>query len=131
MDLAILEAIKASWHGQIPVGAILVKDNKILFQGHNTSKFQHVEMLVVDFAFRNYLTEFDLYLTQEPCIMCWFALHQTFMKRLFFGAYNRDYGGLSLNIKWKQKKSIEIFSGIHQEKNLLLLKSFFYHKRLK
>jgi len=129
MDLAILEALKAGWRGEIPVGAVVVYNNQILFTSSNGGKFQHAEMLVCDFVTKNFIKNYDLYVNMEPCIMCWFALHQTGVKKIFFGCINLDYGGYSCQIHWKKKKKIEVFSGMREAQNQLLLKSFFYHKR--
>lgn len=125
MHLALLEALKSAWLGQIPVGAVVVVNNQIVFIAHNQNKFQHAEMLVCEYVFKHNIQNYDLYLTLEPCIMCWFALHQTSIKRLFFGTNNNDIGGISLQIKWKKQKTFEFFGEINKEINRLLLISFF------
>ena len=88
-------------------------------------------MLACDFVLKNNIINYDLYVNMEPCIMCWFALHQTRIRRIFFGCINTDYGGYSCGVIWKKQKRVEIFSGVDEEQSALLIKSFFYHKRLK
>jgi tRNA(adenine34) deaminase len=127
----MLEALKSGWQCQIPVGAAVVVKDKLVFKTHNKNRFSHAEMLICEFVFHNNIKNYDLYITLEPCIMCWFSLHQTSIKRIFFGAYNLNYGGESSKITWKTKKFCEVFGGMEQEINQIILKSFFYHKRIK
>lgn len=129
MHMAILEALKAGWNNFVPIGAVIVKNKKIIFKDYNKEKFKHVELSICNFVFKNKIINYDIYLTQEPCIMCWYALHQTKVKNIFFGCYNSADGGYSLNISWKKKKKISIFGGLEKYICENIIKSFFISKK--
>ncbi len=95
MREAIKEARKAFDLGEIPVGAVVVCQNKILARSHNqtellTDATAHAEMLAVTAAANHlgskYLNECTLYVTLEPCVMCAGALHWTQLQKLVYGA---------------------------------------------
>lgn len=131
MDLAILEALKAAWKGYIPVGAVIVKNNNIIASFHNHSSIEHTEIFIRNFIYYNKLKNIYIYITMEPCIMCWFLLNQIsiYIKKIIFGVFNEKYGGISNKINWCQKKYILYIPNIEDEKIKLILKGFFYFKR--
>jgi len=95
MREALKEASKAFELGEIPVGAVVVCQNKILARTHNqtellTDATAHAEMLAVTAAANHlgskYLNECTLYVTLEPCVMCAGALHWTQLQKLVYGA---------------------------------------------
>jgi len=95
MREALKEARKAFDLGEIPVGAVVVCQNKILARSHNqtellTDATAHAEMLAVTAAANHlgskYLNECTLYVTLEPCVMCAGALHWTQLQKLVYGA---------------------------------------------
>jgi len=95
MSAALREAEKAYKLGETPIGAVVVKDGKIIAAAHNlreTGKnvLYHAEILAIDAACKALggwrLHECDLYVTLEPCIMCSGAIHQSRIKNLYFGA---------------------------------------------
>jgi len=95
MREALKEARKAFDLGEIPVGAVIVCQNKILARSHNqtellTDATAHAEMLAVTAAANHlgskYLNECTLYVTLEPCVMCAGALHWTQLQKLVYGA---------------------------------------------
>ena len=94
MNLALQLAHHASQRGEVPVGAIVVHNNQIVGSGYNRreelqSPIAHAEILALDEAARKLgywrLTECDLYVTLEPCIMCAGAVLQGRLRRLIFG----------------------------------------------
>lgn len=133
MELAIYESLKAAWNGYIPIGGVLVYNNQLIFQGHNGSRLQHIELLIGDYIFNQkpnrQQIDYVLYLTQEPCIMCWFAIHNMPIKRLYFGSFNLRYGGYSQKITWPGQRKIEVYGGIREEFTTDILQSFFKGKR--
>lgn len=95
MKAALEEAEKAYSLGEAPIGAIIVKDGKIIASAHNlreTGKnvLYHAELLAIDSACKALggwrLHQCDMYVTLEPCIMCSGAIHQARIKNLYFGA---------------------------------------------
>jgi tRNA(adenine34) deaminase len=129
MHLAILEALKSGWKSKIPVGAVVVFNHQVVFCTHNEGKFMHAELQICNFVFLNNIKYYDLYLTLEPCISCWFLLNQTKIKRLFFGCYNKHIGISTLSLQWQISNNVIIFGGVCEIQNQLLLKSFFLNKR--
>jgi tRNA(Arg) A34 adenosine deaminase TadA len=131
MHIAILEALKNSWNGNIPVGAVLVANNHIIKIFNNKGKFQHAEIFIVNFIYKNNLKNIDIYITMEPCIMCWFLLNniKKYINQIIFGSWNLKYGAITHDIKWHQKKYIPYIGGIDKDINDFILKSYFSNKR--
>lgn len=73
--------------------------------------------------------KYTLYVTQEPCVMCWYAIHNMPIQKVYFGTFNEFYGGLSNKIEWSNKKAIEVFGGIKEETTSIILQSFFQGKK--
>ena len=103
MKLALQHAGYASQRGEVPVGAIVVYDNQIVASGYNRreelqSPIAHAEILALDEAARKLgywrLTECDLYVTLEPCIMCAGAILQGRLRRLIFGCLDPKAGAV-------------------------------------
>ena len=101
MGEALKEARKANEKGEVPVGAVVVCQNKIIARAHNsteqlTDSTAHAEMLAVTSAAHylgsKYLSECALYVTLEPCVMCAGALHWTQLQKLVFGASDLQRG---------------------------------------
>ena len=97
MRKAIDEAKKAAKKGEIPIGAVIVKDNKIISKGYNTkerkqSAICHAEINVINKASKKLgtwrLDECDMYVTLQPCEMCAGAIISARIKNLYYGARN-------------------------------------------
>src|SRR5436190_1368350 len=95
MKEALKEARKASSEHEIPVGAVVVCKNKIIARGYNqteklTDVTAHAEMLALtsasEYLGAKFLTECDLYVTLEPCLMCAGAIYWARLRRLVYGA---------------------------------------------
>ncbi len=103
MQLALEEARRASALGEVPVGAVIVKDGKIIASAHNRVEAAndptgHAELLAIRAACEALatprLTDCDLYVTLEPCAMCATAISFARIRRLYFGAPDEKGGGV-------------------------------------
>lgn len=101
MSAAIEEAIDAYQKGEIPIGAVIVVNNRIIARGHNLTEAlkdvtAHAEMQAITAAANNlggkYLTQCTLYVTVEPCAMCAGALGWAQIKRIVYGAADPKRG---------------------------------------
>ena len=101
MLLALREAGKARDQAEVPIGAVIVQNGKIIARAHNTKNrncnaLKHAEMLVIDKAIRKTgdwrLTDCDLYVTLEPCPMCAGACINARLRSVIFGAYDEKAG---------------------------------------
>ena len=138
MYKAIEEAKKAYETGEVPVGAVIVHEGKIIASAHNTveknnNPLCHAETLAITQALsklgRTYLSGCSLYVTKEPCIMCLGAIANTRIKRVYFGAYDIKYGAsdyvLGLMHLKKLNHYTEIYGGIMENESKKLLEDFF------
>ncbi len=130
---ALKEARKASILGEVPVGAVVVCQNKIIARAHNQTEqlndaTAHAEMLAITSASykvgSKYLTECTLYVTLEPCIMCAGALHWVKLQKLVFGAADLQRG-YSLAKSPILHGKTEVEKGIRTEESSELLNQFF------
>lgn len=142
----MLEALKEAWKAfqldEVPVGAVLVHQGKIIARGHNQVEMlkdatAHAEMLCItagEAAFENWrLLDTTLYCTIEPCCMCAGAMFLSRISRLVWGAPDVRHGanGSWIDIFKNQHPmhSITIQNGILQENAAALLKEFFMKRR--
>ena len=139
---ALREARAAADAGEVPVGAVVVREGEIISRAHNlveTSKSSsaHAEMLALDAAERylgaKWLTGCTLYVTLEPCSMCAGAMVLARIQRLVFGASDPKAGacGSVSNIVSDSRlnHTVEITSGVLGEECGRMLKDFFRAKR--
>lgn len=143
MKEAIKEAIKAQKIGEVPVGAVIVKDNKIITRGHNLretkmNSLKHAEIIAIDKACKKLgnfrLEDCDLYVTLEPCLMCAGAIVQSRIRKVYFGAFDKKYGAVAsvanaFEIKSNHKVEYEHGVCIDECKNII--KDFFKELRNK
>lgn len=136
MKEAFKEALKAYKKGDVPVGAIIVKDNKIVAKSYNKKEknknaIKHAEIDVIDKACKKLKTwrleQCILYTTLEPCLMCTGAIIQSRIKKIYYSTSNHNFGETN-QIK-KYNKQIEINKGILEQETSELLKKFFKEKR--
>lgn len=133
MQEALKEAKKAFELGEVPVGAVVVCQNKIIARGHNqteqlTDATAHAEMLAVTSASyelgSKYLSECTLYVTLEPCVMCAGALHWVQLQRLVIGAEDVQRGYSLVKSPLLHPKT-EVVKGIKSAESIELLNQFF------
>ncbi|MFQ5901507.1 MAG: tRNA adenosine(34) deaminase TadA [Thermodesulfobacteriota bacterium] len=138
MGYALKEAQKAFEKDEVPVGAVVVLNDKIIARGHNTreSTFDptgHAEIVALRRACQRLgswrLTDTTVYVNIEPCIMCMGALLQARVLRLIFGAFDPKGGAagslFDLSCNSRLNHCIEVISGVQEEKSKELLQSFF------
>lgn len=134
MNIAIKEAKKAYKSGDVPIGCVIVKNNKIISKSHNqkeikNSATKHAEIIAIEKACKKlktwHLDECQIYITMEPCMMCTGAILQSRIKTIYYSIENEKFGFLK-NIN---KKNIQIISGICASESSYLLKQFFQTKR--
>ena len=143
MKAALREAGKAAATGEVPVGAVVVRDGRIVARGHNkpiesSDPTAHAEIVALRKAARtsgNYrLPDCDLYVTVEPCAMCVGALVQARVQRLVFGALDPKAGAVSsiMTFPFEQANHRpEIVGGILADECAKLLRDFFRARRKK
>lgn len=139
MRQALREAKEAYVDGEIPIGAVVVMDNKIISRGHNqveklNDATAHAEMLALTSAFAflgaKYLPQATLYVTIEPCHMCAGALYWGKVKRIVYGASDAKQGYQFFcgeHNPFHPKTEIE--SGILADECAQLMKDFFKERR--
>lgn len=143
MQQAIKEAHKALDAGEIPIGAVVVIQDKIIARGHNQVEMlrdstAHAEIIALTSAFNylgaKYLPEAALYVTIEPCMMCCGAMYWSKISKLVYGSPDPKHGGLSLLPDAGKKKKIlhpktEIIHSVLADECVVLIKDFFKPKR--
>ncbi len=136
MKKAIEEAKIALDKGEVPIGAVIVAQNRIIAKAHNLTETlndvtAHAEMQAItsaaNFLGGKYLKDCTLYVTLEPCQMCGGALYWSQISKLVFGAYDSKRGFTAMNTKIHPKT--EIVGGILQEECASLIAIFFKDKR--
>lgn len=134
---ALKEAKKAELEDEVPVGAVITLNNKIIARGYNmTEKLNdvtaHAEIIAytaaASFLGAKYLNKCTLYVTLEPCVMCAGALFWSKIGKIVFGAYDekRGYSKTNENIL---HPSTEVFGGIMEQNCSQIISSFFRKKR--
>jgi len=144
MKEAYKEAQKAFLEDEVPVGCVIVKDEKIIARAHNRKESKncavfHAEIECINKTTRKLnnwnLKGCDIYVTLEPCMMCTGAIVNSRIDRIFFGCKDPKGGALVSNIKFKRIKNLnhypEIKGGIDEKECSDILKDFFRNKRTK
>ena len=141
MKIAIKQAKKAFSIGEVPIGAVIVKDNKIIAYGYNKRETKqnallHAELVAIDKACKKLgswrLPGCTLYVTLEPCAMCGGAIINSRIGRVVYGAFDKRFGALGsvcnlLEMPFNHKA--EITSGVMQEECLSIIQDFFAQLR--
>ena len=131
MEIALTEAKKALKTDDVPVGAVIVENDKIIAKAHNTKEknkivTRHAEINAIEKACKNkknwYLSDCEIYVTLEPCSMCMSAIEQSHIKKVYFAA-KRDKDVSRETLKTLQKE--------YSKESKKLLKDFFENKRKK
>jgi len=142
MRLALDEAAAALSSGEVPVGAVLVRDGDVLARGHNAPIGQcdptaHAEIVALRAGARatgNYrLTGTVLYVTIEPCVMCMGALVHARVSRVVFGAPDPRVGAagsvLDLGRDSRLNHRLEVIGGVLEAECRAMIQEFFQNRR--
>jgi tRNA(adenine34) deaminase len=139
MMLALKEARKAFDEGEVPIGAVIVMNEKVIARGYNqVEKLKdptaHGEIIALTSAFNflgaKYLPEGIIYITVEPCVMCAGAIYWSQMKRIVYGADDEKNGyKKTAGVNWPFHPKAELVHGILKEECGELMKTFFRSKR--
>jgi len=136
MKQALIEAQKAFEADEVPVGAVITIDNKIIARAHNLTQrlndvTAHAEMQVITSAANylngKYLSGCTLYVTLEPCVMCIGAIYWARLSRIVFAAGDPKRGYQRAHINLHPKSTVS--SGIMESEAVKLLNKFFDSKR--
>ena len=140
MLIALQEARKAYKEGEIPVGAIIVKEGKVIGRGHNLKETtkdptQHAEIVAIRDAVKKIgdwrLNGATIYVTKEPCVMCAGAIIEARIERVVFGMADKEKGALGgkFNILNILGAKISVEKEILSQESKKLLLSFFENLR--
>jgi tRNA(adenine34) deaminase len=142
MNIALKEAAKAYKKGDVPVGAVIVEEGKIIAKGYNKKESKkiatkHAEIVAIEKACKKkkswYLDNCTLYVTMEPCIMCCGAILQSRIKKVIYATCNEKFGGVeSIEKIFENNKNnhrVEIEKGICQNDASKIIKKFFKEQR--
>jgi len=145
MNQAFLLAKKAYSHGDVPIGAVIVKDGKIIARGENKVQKSknptlHAEIVAINKACKKlnakFLDDCDLYVTLEPCAMCATAISFARIKNIYFAATDEKGGGITSNAKVFENDKHLWKPTVHQmdeyaEQSAQMLRDFFESLRKK
>jgi tRNA(adenine34) deaminase len=139
MRQALLQAQKAFDEDEVPIGAVVVINDKMIARGHNqVEKLQdptaHAEIIALTSAFNylgsKYLPDATIYITIEPCLMCAGALYWSKIGRIVYGAADEKNGYLHTTKETSPfHPKTELTKGVLQEECADLIKTFFKQKR--
>lgn len=139
MDEANKLALKALRNNEIPIGAVIVRNNEIIAAGCNNRESSkqitgHAEINAINMACRNLdswkLNDCELYVTVEPCLMCYGAIGQSRIKQVYIGSYqdvSKAFSYRKFIIESKVKISEQLVNDVSKE----LMQNFFKAKRYK
>ncbi len=144
MKIALNEAKKAAKNDEVPVGAVIIQNNKIISKAYNKKEkskniIKHAEIIAIEKANKKnkswHLDDCIIYVTLEPCMMCMGAIIESHIKKIVYGCNSKKYGVVEfinqLPKKIKNNYKIEIQSGILHDECKQILQTFFQNKRKK
>lgn len=125
-----------SVRGEIPVGAVILKDGEVISSAYNRKELEndvtsHAEILAIREASKKLgrwrLDDCDLYVTLEPCPMCAWAIINSRIKNVYFGSYDMNYGALGSKIDLRKtaNSDLKVYGGIMEDECNQVLKEFF------
>lgn len=141
---ALKEAKKAKVKGEIPVGAVIIKDGKVISRGHNQKEKKsdptyHAEIIAIKKACKKLeswrLNDCEMYVTLEPCSMCAGAIIQSRINKIYIGTMDPKAGAVGsvvnlMDIKEFNHK-VDVIYGINQDECSNILKEFFKELRIR
>ena len=142
MKLALLEAKKAEKEDEVPIGCVIVKNDRVISRGHNRREKRndvtsHAEIEAIRKANKKLgdwqLIDCDLYVTIEPCMMCMGAIIQSHIRNVYYGSTDPKGGAVISSINYLDIKNLNhhpnIEGGILQEECSTIIKNYFKGKR--
>lgn len=142
MEAAFAEARAAGARGEVPIGAVVVRDGEILGRAGNETRAlndvtAHAEVLAIRRAASavgdERLVDADLYVTLEPCTMCAAAISFARIRRLYYAAQDIKGGAVENGVRLYQQASChhvpEVYSGIRESEAAEMMRSFFQDRR--
>lgn len=141
MEIALEEARIALSENEVPVGAVIVRNDEIIAKAHNTREqsknaLHHAEIIAIDSACKKLngwrLWQCEMYVTMEPCPMCAGAIVNARIPNLYFGAYDNNYGACTSTVNlldMSNNFNVKYEGGFMQEKSEELFKKFFRYLR--
>lgn len=144
MRLALLEAKKAASEDEVPIGCVIVKDNKVISKGHNRREIKndvtsHAEIEAIRKASKKLqdwqLIDCDLYVTIEPCLMCMGAIIQSHIRNVYYGSEDPKGGAVISSLNICDVKNLNhhphVEGGILKSECSQIMKNYFSQKRKK
>ena len=144
MKQALVQAVKAFKLKEIPVGAIIIKDDKVIGRGYNQREqlndpTAHAEIIAITAAANTLeewrLNDCTLYVTKEPCSMCAGAIINARLKMIVFGCYDEEEGCCGSLYQLcgdpRFKTMVSVMGGVMESQSLSLIKDFFKTRRKK
>ena len=138
MKIALEEAKKAYKKEEVPIGAIIVKDGKVIARAHNLREKKkqacaHAEIIVIQKACKKLkswrLEDCEMYVTLEPCPMCAGAIMNARIKKLYIGAMEPKFGSVGSKVNLLEdvvfNHTVEVEKGICEDESVKLLQDFF------
>lgn len=143
MYKALMEAERAIDADEVPIGAVIVHENRVIGTGYNMMKqlndpTAHAEMIAITAAANHLNSQFlencALYVTLEPCVMCTGAILLARIKTVYFAAFEPKTGAMGSVYNIAQEKKLnhspEVFSGLYEKEASEMLKKYFKLKRI-
>lgn len=142
MDQALAEAQEAALRNEVPIGAVLVLDGRVVARSGNRTRelndvTAHAEIAVIRMACEELgqerLVGADLYVTLEPCTMCAAAISFARIRRLYYGANDAKGGAVESGVRFFNQPTChhapEVYSGMAEVESAEILRGFFQGKR--
>ncbi|WP_097171555.1 nucleoside deaminase [Rhizobium sp. AN5] len=143
MELALAEARAAGERQEVPIGAVLVLDGRVIARSGNRTRelndvTAHAEIAVIRMACealeQERLPGADLYVTLEPCTMCAAAISFARIRRLYYGAEDPKGGAVHSGVRFFSQPTChhapDVYSGLAESESAEILRKFFREKRL-
>lgn len=142
MEIALNEARLAGERDEVPIGAVVVYEKRVIGQAGNRTRelndvSAHAEILAIRMACQELgqerLTGADLYVTLEPCTMCAAAISFSRIRRLYYGAHDAKGGAVESGVRFYNQTTChhapDVYSGLSERESAEILKQFFDSKR--